>query len=569
LSTAGLSLSIGEVLVIALALATLETCYRGASPDSRWRVKYLLLGIGAILVTRLYLLTHSLLFSRLEVSHLVAHAASLPAAQVPILVAVLRGGLADRHLRVSRLLLHRSVAVALTGLYLLGAGVFGWALSALEAPDAIFWVVLGLLVIGLAAAILLLSEDLRWRLHQIVGRYVYRHKYDYRDQWVTFTHRLGTLTTLPDLTDRLLETVSATVGATRGAVYLYDESGATAYYRAAALGPDPWPESLSCETRWLATTMAAPWRPRTFRTVGSHHGRGVADPVLDGVSPPALVVPLAWHGSPVGLILLGPERTGAPYDAEDVELLATLAPQAAGAIVNLRLAETAARARELGAFHRLTSVVLHDLKSTVSALTLLCRNAERHLQEPEFQRDALRTLARSVERMRALLGRLAPTATPSSVGERVPVDLRTLLTQLADTLPLSDDLQLVRALEPVPPVLGDPEALQRALRNLVDNALEAMEHRGTLTLATRWRPPWVESTISDTGCGMTPEFMRESLFVPFRSTKPEGWGVGLCQAREIVTAHGGQIELASEPGKGTTVTVLLPHAHPSGGSSKP
>jgi putative PEP-CTERM system histidine kinase len=421
-------------------------------------------------------------------------------------------------------------------------------------------------VAGLCAAVLLLSEDLRWRVRQFVNRYLYRHKYDYRDQWVTFTRRVGAPTSLSELSDRLLETVSGTVGATRGAIYLHDDLEVNVYRRAGVLGPDPWPATLSASVGTLAQMMIPPWRPRVLQHPGERSASLVDQPELASVQPPALVIPLGWHAEPVGLILLGPQRTGLPYDAEDVELLATLAQQATGALVSLRLAEAAARAREFAAFHRFTSYVLHDLKSTVSALSLLSRNAERHLHDPEFQRDALQTLARSVDRMRALLARLAPTASLNAPPARVPVDLRAVVGQLADTVPTSDHLHLVRALDPVPPVLGDPEALQQALRSIIDNALEAMEHKGTLTLGTSWRAPWVHVSVSDTGCGMTPEFIHSSLFVPFRTTKPGGWGVGLYYAREIVAAHGGRIEVVSAQGKGTAVSLILPLA-PAGGDS--
>jgi len=65
-------------------------------------------------------------------------------------------------------------------------------------------------------------------------------------------------------------------------------------------------------------------------------------------------------------------------------------------------------------------------------------------------------------------------------------------------------------------------------------------------------------SITDTGCGMSEEFVRKSLFAPFRSTKKGGWGIGLYQARGIVEAHGGAIEVSSQEGAGTTFTVKLP-----------
>jgi signal transduction histidine kinase len=68
--------------------------------------------------------------------------------------------------------------------------------------------------------------------------------------------------------------------------------------------------------------------------------------------------------------------------------------------------------------------------------------------------------------------------------------------------------------------------------------------------------------VTDSGCGMTDEFVRTSLFVPFQTTKKGGWGIGLYQAREIMTAHAGRIEVSSQEGHGTTVTLLFPEEKP-------
>jgi signal transduction histidine kinase len=65
-------------------------------------------------------------------------------------------------------------------------------------------------------------------------------------------------------------------------------------------------------------------------------------------------------------------------------------------------------------------------------------------------------------------------------------------------------------------------------------------------------------SVTDDGCGMSPAFLRDSLFRPFQSTKPKGLGIGLFQSRAIVQAHGGSVRVDSTPGQGTTFQVILP-----------
>ena len=71
---------------------------------------------------------------------------------------------------------------------------------------------------------------------------------------------------------------------------------------------------------------------------------------------------------------------------------------------------------------------------------------------------------------------------------------------------------------------------------------------------------WVTAAVSDTGCGV-PEYMRNEMFLPFKTTKSTGLGIGLYQCKRIIEAHGGQIEVASELGEGSTFSVMLPIAN--------
>jgi PAS domain S-box-containing protein len=99
--------------------------------------------------------------------------------------------------------------------------------------------------------------------------------------------------------------------------------------------------------------------------------------------------------------------------------------------------------------------------------------------------------------------------------------------------------------------------LRRALLNLVQNAVEAMPHGGTLTLRGQGTATQVQLVLRDTGGGI-PAAQRSRIFEPLYTTKPGGTGLGLYLVREIVAAHAGQVTVESVEGQGTTVTVTLP-----------
>ncbi|HEY0380142.1 MAG TPA: ATP-binding protein [Pyrinomonadaceae bacterium] len=114
--------------------------------------------------------------------------------------------------------------------------------------------------------------------------------------------------------------------------------------------------------------------------------------------------------------------------------------------------------------------------------------------------------------------------------------------------------------EGLPPVLASPSELREVFVNLLRNAVDAVESEGEVVVRTRAEGPHGLVEVSDTGAGMTPE-VQGKLFRPLFTTKGErGMGLGLATSYAIVRRHGGDIQVKSAPGAGTTFTVRLPVA---------
>jgi signal transduction histidine kinase len=428
-------------------------------------------------------------------------------------------------------------------LYLVVVGGLAWLLEVLALPEPAFWGTVMVLA-GVLGVMTLISADVRWRIKRFIGRHFYRSKYDYREQWIAFTKRLSSLVTVEALGHALIQGVTEAVGAIGGALYL-DETHDGRYQLCATAGAGRFlpvltgPAPLLGALRDARRPMYA-WPPAESPAAGT-----------------AAAVGLRWRDSLVGILVLGPERTGSVYTPEDAEFLTTVAEQAAGSLVTARLAETTSRTRELEAFDRLTSFVIHDVKNSVSALSLLSRNALANFGDPEFQRDTMRTLSRTVDRMTRLLARLSLPAQATTLRFE-PIDLTALLHGVEAPVGARGRIAFVRDVPPLPRIRGDAEALALVVQNLLGNAVDAVETEGTITLSARCEPPWVVVTVRDTGCGMSEEFQRRSLFAPFRSTKKGGWGIGLYHSRDIVERHHGTIEVESALGQGTAFHVRLP-----------
>ena len=544
------SASLQLVLTVAVLVA-LEACLRTSRGMSRYRIKFLMLGLGGVFLVRFYVLSQVALFRAITAAELNVGIATLLIGNLVLAVSLARAWLPESQLAVSRAVVYRSVIVVVLSVYLLAVGGLGWLLNYLQIPENVFWVTLAVFVSALVLAAVLLSDQARWRVKRFIALNFYRSKYDYREQWMGFTRRLSTHLTLEDLSPELLEAVTEAVGGNAAMLYLADAS--SRHYHVAASIRLREAAPVSQPDTPLLAALAVRQEPLVLETDLDWGGIQLAETFPAG----SVIVPLGWRGTLTGFMVVGPERTGLPYTPEDIEFMTTMGQQATGSIVTARLSEDLARAREFDAFARVASFVIHDLKNLISSLSLLSQNAGKYFDDPEFQKDTILTLSRIVERMQALLARLSSRAEPVVLSGHT-VDLASIVRDAIGTVAVPSSVKLVTELRPVPAVLGDPEALLRVIQNLLTNAVQALGGEGSVEVTLKHEDGDAILSVADTGCGMSEEFVRGSLFVPFRTTKPGGWGIGLYQVKEIVERHGGKVTVTSRERSGTTFQVTLP-----------
>jgi putative PEP-CTERM system histidine kinase len=365
-----------------------------------------------------------------------------------------------------------------------------------------------------------------------------RAGYDEREHWLTFTRRLSRLPGVDEMSRELAWYAVWISGATCGAVYLA-EAGAAVYRLGAAIGSvrfAPMIDQTSVPSRLRAAASPVDL-PASFLP-------SLTMPAL----PAALAVPLRWRATPIGIIVLGPQRAGADYSVEDVEFLAAVADQVAASITAVRHSGTQGQA----------TAVIHDIKNSISTLSLLARNAPGNLADPEFQRDAVATLSHTVERMRRLLVKLSSPEAETSASRMEPIDLQALIIEATAPLAANHKVRLVRQLRPVDAIYGDRDALLRVVENLTTNAAEAIDHEGTVTVTLVQDQGHAIISVADTGCGISEDYRERHLFSPFCSTKKGGWGIGLYQTKQVIESQDGEILVDSAVGQGTTFTVKLP-----------
>jgi hypothetical protein len=240
--------------------------------------------------------------------------------------------------------------------------------------------------------------------------------------------------------------------------------------------------------------------------------------------------------------------------------------------MTLRLRELIAReaeSRQFASFMRISAMISHDLKNAIAGLSMLVSNMEKQFHREEFRADAIESLREATEKLKRTVARLSEPAKSLSGEYRiasrptdlVPVIRRVLATNAEPTRPLNE----VEARLPERLVATvEPERMENVIENLVINALEAMGAKGgRLTveageLSGETGGDYVYISVSDTGVGMTEEFVRRKLFRPFATTKNKGIGLGLFTCKEVVETHGGRLEVRSTPGAGTRFRVVIP-----------
>ena len=220
----------------------------------------------------------------------------------------------------------------------------------------------------------------------------------------------------------------------------------------------------------------------------------------------------------------------------------------------------------------LDRVLIHDMKNMGFRLQLLLANLDEHYGDPEFKRSVQELLSSTIERLERVVGRWS--AHEDAVLIKVSLDLNGVLREVAQTSPRRAGgrsaarlPQLSTALGALPPVWGDPYYLRDAFQSLVENAVEASSPAGKVVVRSyatgNGRRSRAVVEIIDNGSGMSQEFIRESLFQPFATTKPNGVGLGLFTAAQIVRYHGGTMRVLSQPGGGTVVRLAFPAGLPS------
>ncbi|MGO8761184.1 MAG: ATP-binding protein [Desulfobaccales bacterium] len=218
------------------------------------------------------------------------------------------------------------------------------------------------------------------------------------------------------------------------------------------------------------------------------------------------------------------------------------------------------RSERFAAVGEAAAYVSHEIKNPLMVIGGLASQVERRLPDDPAAQEKLRIIQNEVKRLESFLGELRDFLRPV-LPSKQEIDLNRVIR---DVKALMGDaveergIHLETRLDPnLPPLEADPNQLEQVLLNLVKNALEATEEKGTIVVSSGAKDGQVWFSVQDTGRGMA-EDVQEKIFHPFYTTKDKGTGLGLAVINKIVTDHHGTIMVDSVAGSGSTFTVRLP-----------
>lgn len=565
LGSVGKSFYIFIILGLVLSLVQLENTFRVSVGEQRLQIKYVIFGVGGILSFIIYLASQTLLFSMLDIKMLPVRSAVILISVSIMALFIVRHKLLESDIYISRYVIFNSATILIVGFYLLTVGLVTQGIKYFNIPFNYFISTLFVFVSVLILVIFLFTPALNRKVQHFINRHFYRHKYDFRGSWMESIEAISPKTTEEEIQETLKDLIMKKIGVRHFYMWLYDP-----IFRGYSLAVTVKP--LDCtrieEDHSLISVIKSKMAPFMIdETTNSMNGEKSSeiDRFIEGTEA-VLCAPLIAGRQIVGFILLGREITGEEYVENDFEILNALTTQAAIQIKNIRLGNDLINAKEVEAFSKMSYFITHDLKNLTNSLSLLSQNAKHNMDNPEFQRDALNTIDKTTLRMKRLIEKLSTVPRGIEL-KRQTVDLSVMIDHAISKVPLSKEKNIVitKDIDGFPDVFVDPESMEMVILNLLTNAYDAIQGTGSITIRVFKKMESVNVEISDTGVGMTSEFMKNSLFKPFTSTKENGFGIGLYQCKDIVEAHGGWIGVVSRPEEGTTFNVNLSAGQEDGG----
>jgi len=504
-----------------------------------------------------FMYAQALLFNQLDMNLWAARGAVFMLVAPLIGVAVARNPDWSVDVFISRDAAVHTATLLFAGCYLLFMAAAGYYIREFGGDWGVVLQTVFLFGAGVVLAALLFSGQLRARIKVFLSKHFFRHRYDYREQWLRFTNALSLCKQEALPYECVVRAIADVVDSSGGLLWMRrkdDSFEQIAHWGVSGGEAEILPADSSLvrflkEQGWVINLEEYQSDPEFYAYLE------LPDWVMD--LPRAwLVVPLLDQEELLGFMVVTRPRANVPFNWELRDLIKTMACQAASHLAQLEAMQALAEARQFEGFHRLSAFVLHDIKNLIAQQSLLISVAAEHKHKPEFIDDAVDIMEHSVAKMQRLMQLLRTGGAGSKpVITNLVVIARNAVNNCAGGRPAPD----FECEQEEVWLTMEGDRMTSVIENLVQNAQDATADDGAVTVSLDCKGGEVEILVEDNGCGMDATFVRECLFQPFYTTKGDtGMGIGAYECKEYISSLGGEIRIESEPGSGTRMHVILP-----------
>jgi len=442
--------------------------------------------------------------------------------------------------------------------------------------DYIFTLITLLLLISLA----IIFHKIKPGTEKTIEQILFKDKYNYRETLANFSKALVSILDLNSLSKRIIDTITHTMGVEKASLFiLNEEKGGFELFESKNV-------SISSSGLILYKDDSLPSYLQSIKDII------IREELLKGDNVPEfqkvvsqmnkieaqLTIPLIFKEKLIGMINLGYKFNKEIYSHEDIDLLITLANQAAVALENAKLYEDLKksksyirRADRLASLGTLTAGLAHEIRNPLVAIKTFIQLLPERLEDEEFRNKFLNIASGEVDRIALLINELLDFARPSEPKFELE-DINSILDGmilLISTEAKKKNIHIEKIYDQNLPLINiDREQMKQVFLNILLNAIEATPNEGKITVKSRsFTKPngdiYIQIEFKDTGHGIPKEYLEE-IFNPFFTTKTTGSGLGLSICNQIVQEHRGYIHVESKLHKGTSFFVNLPlhHDHP-------
>jgi len=558
------------IMGTVLSMTNLERTLRSAVGTMRWRVKYMLLGLGILFIARFYTSSQSVLFGSVEATMDTLNSVALIVSNLLILRALSRKGHFELELYPSHKMLSNSLTVLLAGAYLFIVGVLARIVTWIGGDAAFPIKAFGILLALALLATLLQSDRFRLEVKRFISRHFKRSLHDYRTIWQRFSEELSSQINRDDLcktvvtqSSDVFQALSVSIWITHSDSKRLELTASTASTsilvsgdKRVLLDADKIISYFERNTEPLDLDESKePWTKALQETNPNEFPHGGH----------RIVVPMICRDSLQGILVVGDRIGGADFAIQEFDMMKSVGSHTASALLNMQLSNKLVESKEMEAFQTMATFFVHDLKNATNTLNLMLKNMPKHWDNPEFRKDALRGIGRTSDRINHLITKLTQVRSEMELNRRITTTTK-IIEGALDQWQTPSSIQFTTTAVADTRIEADIEKVRSVILNLLINATEAINGEGAVELVDETNERWAIISIKDDGPGMSQEFLRNSLFKPFKTTKNTGLGIGMYQSKMVMEAHGGSISVESVEGKGTTFKLKLPISYKTNGN---